>query len=111
MGLEAPVERDRLRHRCGPGRRSASPDAGPLGPPPPGGSRPTGRRTPALSPACPLCSLPPSRAPGGVIGGIREIVARRNDERWTQKLRRVRWAISDALMAESTHELRGPEAA
>jgi len=59
----------------------------------------------------PLCSLPPSRAPGGVIGGIREIVARRNDERWTQKLRRVRWAISDALMAESTHELRGPEAA
>lgn len=56
----------------------------------------------------PACSLPVSEAPRGLVRGVREIVARRNDESWTDKIRRSRRALFDALAEESVHELRAP---
>ncbi len=56
----------------------------------------------------PACSLPASEAPAGLVRGVREIVARRNDESWTHKIRRSRRALLDALAEESVHELRTP---
>jgi hypothetical protein len=53
----------------------------------------------------PASSVPASQVPRALGRGVREVVARRNDESWAQKIRRSRKALLDALVEESVHEV------
>jgi len=54
--------------------------------------------------AAPIWALPGRRAPAALAGVLRSVAMRRDDEPWTQKLRRSRLAFAHALSTKSNHE-------
>jgi hypothetical protein len=54
--------------------------------------------------AAPACTVPPVRAPIAVASAIARTAARREDERWTYKLRRTGFTLAHALTEKSKHE-------
>jgi len=54
--------------------------------------------------AAPACALPVSAVPGAVATAIRLTATRREDERWSHKLKRSGLALAHAFMPRSRHD-------